>query len=130
MGYEHERSAKLKQAFLENLEGWNVEIVGRLIEQEYVSRLKHQLGNQNARPLAARKTLDRLIELLAGKQESRCPGRHVNNAILVNYRIAVRRQSASQGEAQKVALGEIVVELPLGPTSPRRVPDVKIKFSP
>ncbi len=55
---QYQRAAIFEQAFLEYLEGRNVEIIGGLVEQKYVGWLKHELRNQHASPLSAREPSD------------------------------------------------------------------------
>src|ERR1700690_2942284 len=94
---QHQRAAKLEQALLQYFEGRDVEVVGRFIKQENVSGLKHELRDQDSRPLASGKPLYRLIKLFTGEQESCRPRGHVDHAVLINYRIALRGQGAAQG---------------------------------
>ncbi len=61
MRYQDERAAKLQQAFLQNVQCRDVEIVGGFIEQENVGGLQHELSDQHSRPFAARKPAYRLI---------------------------------------------------------------------
>ena len=95
MRNQHQRSAIFEQAFFEYVEGWNIEIVGGLIEEKHICGLKHELRDQYARPFASGKPANGLIELLACKQESCRPRCHVNDAVLINHRIAARCQSTA-----------------------------------
>ena len=70
---QDQRSTKFKQAFLEDIEGGNIQIVGGLIQQKNVGGLKHELRDQNPGALSAGKSLDRLVELFALEQKLRCP---------------------------------------------------------
>ena len=70
---QHQRATIFEQALFQNLERRNIEIVGRFVEQEDVGGLQHQAGNQDAGALAAGKVRHRLVELLAGEQETRSP---------------------------------------------------------
>src|ERR1700724_2229162 len=97
MRNQDERSAKLQQTFLQNIERRNVEVVRGFIEQQKIGRLQHELGDQDSRPLAARKFSHRLIQLLPGKQELRRPRSYVDHSVLVNDRIAFRCQRTPQG---------------------------------
>src|SRR5512133_2868287 len=96
MRNEHQGSSKFQQALFQYFEGRNVEVIGGLVEQQYICWLKHQLGNQYPSPLTARELPHRLIQLFACEQESRRPGRHVNYAILVDDGIAVRSKRATK----------------------------------
>ena len=55
MGYQHQCAREIRKTLFEHFQGWNIQIVGRLIENQQVRWLKHQIGNQNARLLAAGK---------------------------------------------------------------------------
>src|SRR6266403_1359582 len=96
MRHQHERAGKIDQAFFQNFERRNVEVVSRFVEQKNVGRLKHELRDQNPRAFASGKAADGLAELLAGKQESRRPSGYVNYAIPVHDGIAVRCERAAQ----------------------------------
>ncbi len=96
MRYQHQRSGEIDQAFFQDFQRRNVEVVGRFVEQKNVSRLKHKLRDQHARPFASGKTSDRLAELLARKQESCGPSSDVNDTIAIDNGIAVGRERASQ----------------------------------
>jgi hypothetical protein len=68
--YQHQRAGKIDQAFFQNFQRRNVEVVGGFVEQENVGGLEHELRDQDARAFASGKAADGLAELLAGKQES------------------------------------------------------------
>ena len=84
MGDQHQRAAKFEQALLQDFERGNIEIVGRLIQQQQVGGLEHQLRNEHPRSLAAGEVRDRLVELLAGEEKARCPGGDVDDAVLID----------------------------------------------
>ena len=75
MGDQHQRAGKFRQALFQHFQRRDIEIVGRLVQQQQVSGLQHQLGDEDAGPLAAGKVGDRMVELLAGEEELRGPGR-------------------------------------------------------
>jgi hypothetical protein len=95
---QDQRAGKFEQILFQDFERGNVEIVGGLVEQQHVGRLEHELGDEHPRPLAAGEVADRLVELLAGKQEARGPTGHVHGAALVDDAVAFGSQGAAQGE--------------------------------
>ena len=96
VGHEHQSAAKFEQAFLQNFQRRDIEVIGGLVEQEDVRRLQHELRDQQARPLAARKPSDRLIQPARIEHESRSPGRDVNRAVLVDHGIAIGSKRAAK----------------------------------
>ena len=99
MRHQHQRAGKIEEIFFQNFERRNIEVVGRLIEQQNIRRLQHQFCNQYPRPLAAGEIPHRLVQLLAGKQEACGPTCHMHLASLMHHRVAFRSQSAAQGQA-------------------------------
>src|SRR5215470_10147877 len=96
MRHENERTAKFEQAFFQDFESRNVEIVGWLVEQQNIGGLQHELGDEDASAFAAGKAADRTVEILTGKKKTRSPSGYVDNALLINDRVAVRRESAPE----------------------------------
>ena len=96
MRHQHQRAAKFQQALFQYFERRNVEVVGRLVEQQQVGGLQHQLSDQHARAFASGKLADRAIQVFAGERETLAPSRHVNHAVLVDHRVAVGRERAAQ----------------------------------
>ncbi len=95
---QHQGAGEVEQCFLKNLERGNVEVVGRLVEDEDVGGLEHQASDQDTRAFPATEPFDGLIELLAREEE---PGRvacDMNNPILIHNRIGIGCESAAQGE--------------------------------
>ena len=84
VGNQHQRTGKVEQIFFQDFERGNIQIVGRLIEQQNVGRLQHQPGDEHPRPLAAGEVAHRLIQLLASKQEAGSPTCHVHDPSLVH----------------------------------------------
>ena len=78
VGDQHERAGELGEALLEHLERRDVEVVGRLVEDQQVGRLAHQPGDEDAGLLAARQVADRHVELLGPEQEALGPGGDVD----------------------------------------------------
>src|SRR5260370_19544418 len=113
---QHERAGEINQAFFQDFERRNVEVVGGLVEQKNVGGLEHELRDQDARAFASGKPPDRLAELLAGKKESRRPSGHVNYAISIHNRIAVRCESAAQSYVgiERAGLVEVDDAQPVG----------------
>ena len=67
---DHQHSAfEGQQHFFEQLQGFNVQIVGRFVEDQQVRRLAEQLGQQQARTLTTRQRLDRRAGALRAEQE-------------------------------------------------------------
>ena len=66
---QHERLGPLAQPLLEMLGGLDVEVVGRLVEQQQVRLLEQHLGQLEPAALAARQRLDRALEIGGGKAE-------------------------------------------------------------
>ena len=93
---EHERAGKIDQALFQDFEGWNVEIVGGLVEQQHISGLEHELRDQDASALASREAADGLAQLFAGEEESRRPSGDVDYTIAIDDGIALGRERAAQ----------------------------------
>ncbi len=110
VGDQDERARELEQALLEHLERRDVEVVGRLVEDQQVGGLEHQPREQDARLLAAREPADRRVELLGAEQEALRPRGDVDAAALEDHRVPVGRERArseSVGvEARAVLLEE------------------------
>ena len=87
MRYQHQRARVLEQALFQNLERLNVKVVSRLVQQQQVRRLKHQLGDKHARSFASAQPLDGLVQLLAGKQKFCRIAGHVHHPPLVDHRV-------------------------------------------
>ena len=77
MAHQHQGTGELRQAVLKHFQRRDIQIVGRLIEQQEVGRLKHQLGDANARLLTPGKVANRHIQMLWLEEELLCPGRDV-----------------------------------------------------
>ena len=58
MRHQHQRAGKFGEAVFQHFERGDVEIVGRLVEQQQVGGLQHQARDQHARLLAAREAGD------------------------------------------------------------------------
>ncbi len=98
MGDEDERARELDQGVLEHLESGNVEVVGRLVEDEQVRRLQHETRDQDARLLATREAAHRRLELLGPEEEALGPARHVHLAPLVDDGVTFGRERALEAE--------------------------------
>src|ERR1019366_2266534 len=95
MRHQNERTGEVDQAFFQNLQGRNVEVVGGFVEQENVGGLEHELRDQDAGAFASGKAAYGLAELLAGEEESRRPSGDVNYAIAIDDGIAVGCERAA-----------------------------------
>ena len=60
---QHERLGPLAQALLEVLGGVDVEVVGRLVEEQQIRLFEQHLGQLEAAALAARQRVDRALEI-------------------------------------------------------------------
>ncbi len=69
MGDEQQRTGEFAQRLLERLAAFEVEVVGRLVEDQHVGAGGHQDRQREAPPLATREDLQRLLRLLAAEQE-------------------------------------------------------------
>ena len=94
MGDQHDRARELEQALLEHLERRDVEIVGRLVEDEQVGGLEHEPRDEDARLLAAREAADRHGELLGAEEEAPRPAGDVDRAAAEDDLIALGRERA------------------------------------
>ena len=65
---QHERLGPLAQPLLEVLGGLDVEVVGRLVEEQQIRLLEQHLGQLEAAALAARERVDRALEI--GRREA------------------------------------------------------------
>jgi len=92
VGDEDEGARELEQALLEDLEGRDVEVVRRLVEEQQVGRLEHQPGEHRAGLLAAGEPAHRGLELLGAEEEALRPPGHVHAAPLEDDRVAVGSQ--------------------------------------
>ncbi len=53
MGDQHKGAAEFEQALFKDLQRRNVEVIRRLIQQQQIGRLEHELRDQNARAFAS-----------------------------------------------------------------------------
>src|SRR6516165_3308631 len=67
MGNEDQCTAVLQEAFFQDLQGGNVEVVGGFSDQQYVSGLDRELGDEEACPHATSKARHRLAELFTAE---------------------------------------------------------------
>ena len=96
MADQQHGAVKIIEQFLQQVERFDIEIIGRLIENEQVCRLRHQTGEQQARLLPARKRGDRAAHLLFGEQKilqiaHNMPGRTAHHNLVIPARAANRR---------------------------------------
>ena len=91
-----QRAAILEQAFFQDFQRGNVEIVGGLVEKQHIGGLKHELSNQDASAFTAGKPADALVQRFTGEEETRSPRRDMNHLVLITHRIAVGSERATQ----------------------------------
>src|SRR4051812_36057364 len=100
MRHQNQRAPKFEQTFFQYLQGRDVEVVGRLIEQQDIGGLEHQIGDENARALATREPAYGLVELVAREKEACRPGGDVNGAVLVEDGIATSGQRLAKSQVR------------------------------
>ena len=69
VGDDDQRAVESHQRLFENLLGLQVEVVGRLVEDQQVDRFEQQLDHRQARPLTAGEHLDELLAGLLAEHE-------------------------------------------------------------
>ena len=69
MGDEDQRALERAQRVLERLARLQIEVVGRLVEDQYVGSAADQHGERQPPALAARQSRERLLRLLAAEEE-------------------------------------------------------------
>ena len=69
MGDDDQRAVERHQRFLENLFGLQVEVVGRLVENQQVDGLQQQFDHRQTGPLAAGKHLDEFFAGILAEHE-------------------------------------------------------------
>ncbi len=88
---KHEGAGKLQKAFFQHVQSRNIQIIGRLIENEQVRRLEHQPGNQQPCLLSTGQPGYGQVQLFRTKEKSFCPGDQMNRPILIDDRVTRRR---------------------------------------
>ena len=73
MGYKHECAGKFQQAIFQHFEGRDIQIIGRLVENEQVCGLEHEPGDEEPCLLTAGQPRHRKIELLWSKEKALRP---------------------------------------------------------
>ena len=96
MGHQHESAWKVSKAFFENLQRSDVQIVGRLIQQQHVGGLQHEPGEKNARLLTAGQIADGQFQLFLAKKEALRPGCDVIRPAAIEHHLGIWRQGLSQ----------------------------------
>lgn len=79
---------EFEQTLLQHIQGRNIQIIRRFVENEQVGRLQHELSDQQSRLFAAGQARDRKVELFRSKEEAFRPGGEMDRAALVDDRIA------------------------------------------
>ena len=87
MGHEHERTGEFEQTILQHIQGRNIQIIGRLVENEQVRRLQHQLGDQKSCLFTAGKSRYRKVELFGAEEEPLRPRGQMDRAALIDHSI-------------------------------------------
>ncbi len=70
MADQQQGAVEIQQQFFEQLQGLEVEVVGRLVQHQHVGRPGEQLGQQQAVALAAGQRADRLTTRCGGNRKS------------------------------------------------------------
>ena len=107
--HQHQRAGELRQAVFQHLQGRDVQVVGRLIQDQQVGGLEHQAGDQDPRLLAAGEAGQGPIELVGGEQKALGPAGDVNGVSLVHHRLAVGGQRLAQRH-RRVQMLPVLIE--------------------
>ena len=86
MGDIQHRSGVVLQCIFQNLFRDDIEVVGRLVEDQEVGIGEHQLGKGNSSALPAAQRVDRLENIVVCKQEG---GQHISDFGVCQIRIRV-----------------------------------------
>ena len=70
MGHEHQRTGKFQQTIFQHFEGRDIQVIGRLVQDEQVRWLEHESGDEEPSLFAAGQSRHREIELF-GTEEKR-----------------------------------------------------------
>src|SRR5262249_55525127 len=81
--------------------------VGRLIEEEDIGGLQHELSDKYASSFSAGKTSNQTTKIFTTKKKASRPSRDVDDAILINDGIAVQRESTTE-EHIKIELAILI----------------------
>src|SRR6266545_580777 len=92
---EHQGARKVHKAFLQHLQGWDVEVIGRLVENQEIGGLEHESGDEESSLLTPRKPMDRQFQLVGAEEEPLSPRHHLDGTVSIDDRIAFRSQGAS-----------------------------------
>src|SRR5205823_5850850 len=90
---QHEAALELGEALLEDFERRDVEVVGRLVENQHVGRLQHQSRDQDPRLPSAREATHGQLELLRLEQKALGPRGNLNAASLESDGVTLGRES-------------------------------------
>ena len=69
VGHQHHRARVLHERRLEHLLRGNVEVIGRLVEQQEIGLLDRELAHHQTRPLAATQVADELERVVAAEKQ-------------------------------------------------------------
>src|SRR3954466_8370473 len=94
---EQDRSGELGQAVLKHVEGFEVQIIGRLVEHQEVCGLKHEPGEEHTALLATRELADCHLALLRSEEKAIEIAPDVYAAAAVVDMVAQRTDRADEG---------------------------------
>ena len=113
VGDDDRAAGEVEQRLLEGAQGVDVEIVGRLVEQEHIGALLQHLGEMDAVALAAGELADLLLLVGAAEIEERAIGaaRHLAAAeidlVLPAGDLLPHRVAGAEGVARLVDIAEL-----------------------
>ena len=98
VGDQHQRARELQQAVLQHLQRRDVEVVGRLVEDQQVGRLQHQPGDAGCAPARRRRAAPTGVSSCSVRKRNRFAQAATWIApVLVEHRVALRRERPAQG---------------------------------
>ena len=103
MADDDDRAGIIRDHLLQQVEGFEIEIVGRLVEHQQIRRQRQGAGQQQARALAARQARHGRARLLGSKEEVA----HVADDVLL---LAVDFDPVAAAARQRVLQGHVILE--------------------
>ena len=126
MADEEHGAGIIGDQLLEEIQRLHVEIVGRLVEDEEVRRRRQRLGQEQARPLAARQLAGGSADLLGREQEVAQIADHMARLAIDHHLVAatigdrvLHRQIVGQRRALLIEEGEVEIGAELHPAGIR-----------